>query len=129
MGSTQATIAVIGGLLGVIATAVGIYTSWKSYQSRKRAEEAAKEALKEAEQLKEKSATVTYLESTVKGQGEVIEGLSSGLKRCIDRDNAKSEEVSRLQKELYTQALELNTMRQQLSSAQYRISVLEQKGT
>jgi Zn-dependent protease with chaperone function len=85
----RAAIVLLGGILGCIATAVGIYTSLKSRKAEAKADE-------EANRLKEKSGAIDALQTTVSRQQEVITGLAQGLKDCITRDNEKAQSIQDL---------------------------------
>jgi hypothetical protein len=120
VGSAQASIAVIGGILGCLATIVGIAVAIRNYRSQKAADEAKTEAKKEAKEFKEKSVVIEALQSTVTSQGEVIEGLTRGLKECIIRDNEKAQSIARLQQQEYANTIEVYNLRQRIASLEMR---------
>ncbi|PYS90504.1 MAG: hypothetical protein DMF62_04895 [Acidobacteria bacterium] len=118
MGSPQAAIALIGGILGCIATAVGIFVASRNYVAQQRAKDAASEARRETANLRERAGAIEALQKTVTSQSGVIDGLSQGLKDCIVRDNQKAIDISDLQQKDYAKAVEIDTLRR-------RIAVLE----
>lgn len=127
MGSTQAAIAVIGGLLGALATAIGIIISIQNYRAKKRAndaaakaEEASLEAKEEAANLRERAGFIEALQKTVTTQQEAFDSMARGLKECIVRDNQKAIDIAELQQKDYAKALEIDTLRRRVAALEAR---------
>jgi hypothetical protein len=110
----------IAVIVGIASGTYALYQSWRKAQATTKVEAAAIEAKAEAQRLADRSAAITALEATVQAQGKVIEGLTKGLEDCIERDNAKQEELNRLRTSDFQKGWEISQLKAKVAALEAR---------
>lgn len=90
----KAIVVIVATVVGICSGAYALLQSYKTNSAQAKANDAATKANTEAQRLSDKSAAITSLQQAVTAQGSVIEGLTKGLEDCIERDNAKGDQIN-----------------------------------